>query len=93
MIRVNSVKDAWKVANQLFPTDYAKDEKLSQRAGYPIYCSTLLGCNSWISDLGTSLELNIEDGKKNSTTRIFIEDEPVVLEKITFFNKTLALIK
>ena len=36
-MKVSSVKEAWELANQLFPTDYEKDEERSSRAGYPIH--------------------------------------------------------
>lgn len=77
MIKVKSIEEAWMKANELFPTDYIKDEQSTQNAGYPIYKSTAFGNGSWISDLGTSLELNIQKGKKIETVRIVIEEEPV----------------
>lgn len=81
MITVKSIKEAWKVADKLYPTDYMKDEKASANAGYPIYMSTVEGNGSWISDLNTSLELNIQKGKKLETVRIVIEDEPEITEE------------
>lgn len=41
-MKVSSVKEAWELANRLFPTDYEKDEDRSSRAGYPIYIITEL---------------------------------------------------
>lgn len=67
----NSKKEAWEIANRLFPTDYLEDPERSKRAGYPIYHSTADGVNAWISDLGCTLELNFPDGK---TIRINIEE-------------------
>lgn len=81
MIKVKSIKEAWTKADELFPTDYEKDNVASANAGYPIYMSTLDGCSSWISDLNTSLELNIQEGKKFKTVRIVIEEEPEIIEE------------
>lgn len=69
---VNSVKEAWIIADQIFPTDYIYNSEYSKNAGYPIYTSTMPGCNAWISDLNTSLEVNLPNGQ---TVRIRI-DEP-----------------
>ena len=70
MIEVFNRKQAWDVANAIFPTDYRKNERGSQNAGYPVFESTAEGVEDWISDLGTSLELNLQGGKK--TVRIHI---------------------
>lgn len=70
---VSSREIAWEKANIIFPTDYAKDERRSERAGYDIYYTTAQGVNAWISDLGSRLEVNLENGE---TVDIFIEDEP-----------------
>lgn len=72
------------MAEALFPTDYTKDESASTRAGYPIYRSTADGCGAWISDLGTSLEVNYSNGKSD---RIWIEEE----EPQTFNEETITL--
>ena len=69
---VRTVKEAWKIADERFPTDYQKNETASGRAGYPIYTSTASDCTAWISDLGTALEINYPDGK---TERINIADD------------------
>ena len=37
MIKVNSIEAAWQVVNEIFPTDYIKDDSSSANAGYPIY--------------------------------------------------------
>jgi hypothetical protein len=63
MIAVRSIKDAWQKADEVFPTDYIKDEIKSERAGYGIYVSTADGVNAWISDLGDRLEVNLDNGK------------------------------
>lgn len=74
-MKADSIQKAWKMANQIFPTDYEKDEESSLRAGYPIYRSTADGrYYDYICDLNTRLELNLEDG--NRTINIWIEKEP-----------------
>lgn len=72
-MKVNSVKEAWQTADEIFPTDYMKDDVKSARAGYDIYTSTADGVNAWISDLGDRLEVNLADGK---TVNIWIETMP-----------------
>lgn len=68
---VQNREEAWREADRLFPTDYIKDDRASERAGYPIFRSTADGNESWISDLGNRLEVNTEDGK---TVNIWIEE-------------------
>jgi len=75
---VKNREEAWEQANKLFPTDYEKDERASQNAGYPIYMSTAEGVNAWISDLNVTLELNMSDGK---SIRINIQSEPEIKEE------------
>ena len=72
-MKVNSKEQAWIEADKLFPTDYIKDEKKSDTAGYDIYYSTCDGVHAWISDLGDRLEVNLETGE---TISIWIEEEP-----------------
>lgn len=79
MIEVRTTKEAWNVADRLFPTDYIKDEGSTSRAGYPIYKSTAEENDSWISDLGCTLELNIWKNKKVETTRIVINPMPKIV--------------
>ncbi len=80
MIKVKSIKEAWAKADELFPTDYEKDDIASERTGCPIYISTVDGRSSWISDLNTSLELNIQKGKSSRQSG-FIEEEPEITEE------------
>lgn len=81
MIKVRNREEAWMEANRLFPTDYEKDEVASMRAGYHVYRSTAEGENSWISDLGDRLEMNImQEDKSVESTNIWIEQEPEVTE-------------
>lgn len=68
---VASREEAWRIANDIFPTDYMQDDRATENAGYPIYWSTAFGVNAWISDLNTSLELNMPDGQ---TINIHIEE-------------------
>lgn len=78
---VKSRAEAWNIANKLFPTDYEKDDYRSERAGYPIYISTMDGNSSWISDLGNRLELNIAGTNgKLKTINIWAEWEPEIKE-------------
>lgn len=77
-IHVENVREAWEVADKIFPTDYMKDDQSSNNAGYPIYRSTAEGMtNFWyntICDLGCRLEVNLCDEKWNSrTTNIWID--------------------
>lgn len=72
-MKANSREQAWREADNLFPTDYIKDEKKSENAGYDIYCSTCDGVNAWISDLDDRLEINLATGE---TVNIWIEEEP-----------------
>lgn len=92
MMKVSSIQEAWEKADEIFPTDYKKDEASSERAGYPIYRSTAEGhYHDYICDLGTRLEVNLSTGK---TVNIWIEqsaDEPEdVIEptiKVTLIGK------
>lgn len=86
-MKVNSISEAWKEVNKLFPYDYMKDEESSERAGYPIYRATAAEHqNNWISDLGTSLEINTEDGKSQ---RIWIEANIYILMNLMSTSLTL----
>lgn len=38
---VNSISAAWAKVNEVFPTDYSKDENSSARAGYPVFRSSI----------------------------------------------------
>ena len=61
-MKVKSKSDAWKMANELFPTGYKKDEERSKQAGYPQYYSTSKErSNDHINDLNIRLELVIGD--------------------------------
>lgn len=76
-MKVKSIKEAWATADEIFPTDYTKDESASTSAGYDIYRSTASGSNAWISDLGDRLEINLDTGR---TVNIWIEQEPQFTE-------------
>lgn len=66
-----NINEAWTIANDIFNTDYMKDDAASLNAGYPVYWSTADGVNAWISDLGNRLEVN-QDGK---SINIWIEED------------------
>lgn len=72
-MKANTRERAWTIANEVFPTDYMKNEIRSKRAGYDIYESTAEGVNAWISDLGDRLEVNLDNG---TTITIWIKDKP-----------------
>lgn len=72
-MKANSVKEAWQIADKIFPTDYQKDDASSERAGYSIYETTSKEekfAGFHISDLNTRLELNMG----NETVTIWIEE-------------------
>lgn len=69
---VKTKKEAWQKADELFPTDYVKDDAASERAGYPIYVSTLGGSDDRICDLNSRLEVTIGNGHTN----IWIDEQP-----------------
>lgn len=73
-----STAHAWAIADELFPGDYAKDEKSSERAGYPIYRATGEDSRAYICDLGNGLEINYDDG---SSQRITIHHEALEAEQ------------
>ena len=60
-------KEAWEYVHMVMP-GLEKDEKLSERAGYPIYSSY----RGTLSDLNTRLEMNFNNGK---TLTIWIDRE------------------
>ena len=70
-MKVKTTAEAWKKANELFPTDYMKDDVLSKRAGYPQYYSTSPEhSGDHINDLNVRLEV-VVGGK---CTNIWIEE-------------------
>lgn len=81
-MNVKSREEAWRATDRLFPTDYEQNDIDSRNAGYPIYTSTMEGNGSWISDLNTSLEVNVADENGYvKTTMINIEAEPEITEE------------
>lgn len=72
-MKANTRKKAWTIADEVFPTDYMKNETRSKRAGYDIYESTAEGVTAWISDLGDRLEVNLDNG---TTITIWINEKP-----------------
>ena len=89
---VRTEREAWEKAAEIFPTDYEKNSERSERAGYDIYESTLEGCNSWISDLGNRLEINLENGE---TVNIWIDCESVEngAEEVAEAHKTVVTLE
>lgn len=69
-MRVSSVNEAWEVVGSIFQCDYCQDTAASQRAGYPVYRSE--ASEAWISDLGSRIEVNYEDGR---TINVWIDEE------------------
>lgn len=92
---VTSKSEAWRVADRLFPTDYLKNDFLSDRAGYPVYESTsdmykggTAPHDARINDLGCRLEVVID----NDTFNIFIEDpEDAKITTLGYINDTTVL--
>ena len=41
-MKVNSKQEAWRNADEIFPTDYVKNERVSKAAGYDIYVAPLI---------------------------------------------------
>ena len=70
---VNSIKEAWEMVDEIFPTDYTENTVKSQNAGYKIYDSNLGDEKGYICDLGNRLEVNLESGK---TINIWIDEQP-----------------
>lgn len=75
MIVVGSKEEAFWTANGLVHSDYDYDADRSERAGYPIYYSTILH-DEWISDLGDRLEVNLSGGK---TINIWIDERDALV--------------
>ena len=72
-MKVANKQEAWNKVNEIFPTDYIKDEHSSIRAGYPVYRSTAEGHHcDYICDLGDRLEVNL-DSSHLETVNIWIE--------------------
>lgn len=76
-MKVKSRIEAWHKADEIFPTDYEKDDRRSANCGYDIYYSTAEGVHAWISDLESRLEINLENGE---TITIWIEPDPIFSE-------------
>lgn len=71
-IEVSSALAAWTMANAIFPGDFQKDTMSSERAGYPVYRSTV-EYYDYICDLSNRLEINLKDG--NRTINIWIVEQ------------------
>ena len=77
-ITVHSTEEAWRVASDIFPTDFMHDSIRSKNAGYDIYHSTADGVSAWVSDLGARLEVNLPNG---DTVNVWIEEDPEVISE------------
>lgn len=85
-MRVKTTAEAWKMAKELFPTDYMKDDVLSKRAGYPQYYSTSPEhSDDHINDLNVRLEVVI-GGK---CTNIWIEEKEVAPQEKVHMSQRL----
>lgn len=61
-IEAKSRKEAWTIADAIFPTDYEEDATSSAQAGYKVYRSRV-DWYDYICDLGDRLEINLHSGK------------------------------
>lgn len=78
-MKVKTTAEAWKLANEIFPTDYMKDDTLSRKAGYPQYYSTSPEHSTdHINDLNVRLEVVIGD----QCTNIWIEEKEAEAPKV-----------
>ena len=69
-MKADSKTKAWEMVDEMFPTDYNKDERSSARAGYDVYRSSINPLD-YICDLGDRLEVNFASGK---TVNVWIEE-------------------
>lgn len=74
-MKAKSIDEAWKKANEIFPTDYEKDEGSSARAGYDIYRHPTLNFYSRICDLGDRLEVLTGEYGENVTNIWIVDDD------------------
>ncbi len=79
---VSTIAAAWKIADEIFPTDYNEDVRSSERSGYKVYRSPL-NYYDYICDLGDRLEVNLANGE---TINIWIkaEEKPATMHKNIF---------
>lgn len=94
-MKAATAKEAWAMAGEIFPTDYMKDDRASQNAGYPIYRSTLspectANYQPWycqIADLGNRLEVTVTMANwEQKVINIWIEahaEEPAQMDGTT----------
>lgn len=81
-MKVTSREKAWEEVNEIFPTDYEKDEASSLRAGYDIYRHATLNYYNRICDLGCRLEVLTGEYGEN-VTNIWIVEEVKAEETAT----------
>lgn len=64
---------AWNKVNEIFPTDYERDDGRSERAGYPVYSSTAEDhWYDYICDLGNRIEINLSNG---DTVNVWVKED------------------
>lgn len=71
-MKARSRDEAWKIVDELMPTDYELD---TNDTSYPIYRSTVEGINAWVCDLNARLEVNIPYGKGIKSINVWIEED------------------
>lgn len=79
-ITVTNKEQAWRKANEIFPTDYVKDETASECTGYDIYRHPTLNYYNRICDLGDRLEILTGEYGEN-VTNIWIEEPKMTVEE------------
>lgn len=83
--KVVDKREAMHIASMLLPTlRFFADKHASTNAGYPVHLTNSGG--GWVSDLGTRLEVNFNDGK---TINIWITEDVNKQEKIKELKKEL----
>lgn len=75
-MKVSNRKEAWDKVNEIFPTDYEKDNDSSKRAGYDIYRHPTLNYYNRICDLGDRLEVLTGEYGETVTNIWIMDDEP-----------------
>ena len=58
-MKVRSRAEAWKIVEEIFPTDYEKNEEASAECDHPVYHSAAADFSAWIGDLGDQLEVGM----------------------------------
>ena len=73
-MKARSKAEAWKIAEEIFPTDYEKNEEKSAENGFPVYHSAAdISTPMWIADYEDHLEIGICTEAGPHTIRIDID--------------------